>query len=140
MARLVLTGRPVLTSIAARRTGHAERSPRGSLDQATDILAVARLPRGYDLIVTKRPRLISTIALVVAVVLFVAGVVMWRLFSTWPHCSGHVYCGAPPPPPHRLHPLRAELLWAGSAFFLLVAIGVGLKQWRRPTTGRPAEA
>ena len=86
-----------------------------------------------------RPWLISTIAFVVAVALFVAGIVTWRMFSTWPHCSGHFSCGAPPPP-HRLHPLRAELLWAASAFFALTAVGIGMWQWLRPTTGRLAGA
>jgi len=91
---------------------------------------------GYDHRVTARGWLISTIALVVTLALFVAGLVTWRMFSTLPACPPHVICGAPPPP-HRLHPFRAELLWGASAVFALVAVGVGLRQWRRPTTGRP---
>jgi hypothetical protein len=87
--------------------------------------------------VTKRAWLIPLIALVLAAALFVAGVVEWRMFS--PACPGDsVGCLLALPPPHRLHPLRAELLWAASAFFVLVALGVGIWEWRRSGTGRTA--
>jgi hypothetical protein len=92
---------------------------------------------GYNLGVTKRAWLIPLIALVLAVALFVAGVVEWRMFS--PACDTKlVGCRLALPPPHRLHPLRAELLWAASAFFGLVALGVGLWAWRRWGAGRKA--
>ena len=82
----------------------------------------------------KHPWLVWTIALVVAVAVFIAAVVTWRMFSTLPGCPPNASCAAPPPP-HRLHPLRAELLWAASGFFVLVAVGVGLRQWRRRRQG-----
>ena len=84
--------------------------------------------------VTRCPWLIPVIAVVAAVALFVAGVVVWRMTSTpGPVSPGRrgiffVYF----PPPHRLHPLRAELLWAVSAVFALVAFATGLRQRGRP--------
>jgi hypothetical protein len=76
------------------------------------------------------------IALVAAVALFMAGVVEWRMFSTVPRDSGFLAL----PPPHRLHPLRAELLWAASGSFVLAGLGVALWHWRQSGTARPAGA
>jgi len=90
---------------------------------------------GHDHDVTTRPWLVPLIALVAATGLFIAGVVTWRMMSpdflSWPtHRSL-----APGRPPYRLHPLRAELLWAASGFVALAALGLGVWQWRRRAAG-----
>jgi hypothetical protein len=88
-----------------------------------------------------RRRLIPVLLLLAAEVLAVAGVVTWRRFSPLPsgvatHGNSSVafYFTAQP---HRLHPLRAELLWAASA--LCAIAGVGIARWRR-LASRPAIA
>jgi hypothetical protein len=71
-------------------------------------------------------------AAVAAVALFAAGVVVWRMTSA-PEAGpvgGVLYVIIRPS--HRLHPLRAESLWAASAPFAVVAIGISLRQKRRP--------
>jgi hypothetical protein len=85
----------------------------------------------------RRPWLVPALASLIAVALLVAGIVTWRMMSP-PACqvAGAVFCVATPA--HRLHPLRAELLWAGSAVFALLAAGSGLWQWQRPRAAPPA--
>lgn len=80
-----------------------------------------------------RPWLIPAVAALAAVAFLVAGVVAWRM--TWPpaHVGDLPRLYVPAPRPHRLHPLRAELLWAASALFALVAIGTWLR-WRESDT------
>jgi hypothetical protein len=80
---------------------------------------------------------IPTIASVAAAALFVAGVIEWRMFSTLPACPADAFCGAPPPV-YRLHPLRAELLWAASAVFGLLAGSTRWRARRRPSVAQPA--
>jgi len=76
-----------------------------------------------------RPWLIPAVAALAAVVSFGAGVVVWRMMSQVQcHAFGGLTCVLLPP--HRLHPLRAEALWAVSALCGLVAIGVSLRLWR----------
>ena len=86
---------------------------------------------------------IPVAAMLLALALLVAGVVTWRMFSGLPpHHPSHRVAGPSVVayfyPVHRLHPLRAELLWAASAVFALIAVGAGLRARRRPTAGRPA--
>jgi hypothetical protein len=57
----------------------------------------------------KQPWLIATIGLVMAVALFIAGVVTWRMMSPDFLRPAHRSL-APGRAPYRLHPLRAELL------------------------------
>jgi hypothetical protein len=85
----------------------------------------------------RRSWLVPVLASLIAVALLVAGVRAWRMVSQ-PICyvAGRLLCVVSPE--HRLHPLRAELLWAASAVCALIAVGVGLCQWRRPTTAAPA--
>jgi hypothetical protein len=83
-----------------------------------------------------RPWLIPTAAAAVALALFIVGVLTWRMVPGSPQCSPHTLCFEAVPG-HRLHPLRAELLWAGSAVFALIAAGASVRQWRRPGTVRP---
>jgi hypothetical protein len=85
----------------------------------------------------RRPWLLPVLASLMAVALLVTGVVTWRMMSP-PACrvSGAIFCFASPE--HRLHPLRAELLWVASAVFALLAVSSGLWQWRRLTTAPPA--
>lgn len=85
---------------------------------------------------TVRPWLIPAVAAAMAVAFFIAGVVVWRMMSQVQcHSVGGLTCVLLPP--HRLHPLRAELLWAVSAVFALVAFGTGLWQRGRPGTAQP---
>ncbi len=83
-----------------------------------------------------RPWLIPTAAAVVALALFVAGVVTWRMMPGVRPCPPNSLCFMPLPP-HRLHPLRAELLWVASAVFGLIAAGASLRHWRAGA-GQPA--
>jgi len=83
-----------------------------------------------------RPWLIPTAAAAVALALFIAGVVTWRMMPGIPYCPPNSLCYLPLPA-HRLHPLRAELLWAASAVFALIAAAESVRQWRRPGAVRP---
>jgi hypothetical protein len=78
-----------------------------------------------------------------AVVLFIAGVLTWRMMSSLPS-NGFPGRGESViyfrPAQHRLHPLRAELLWAASGSCALVAIAAGAQARRRPSGSTPAEA
>jgi hypothetical protein len=78
------------------------------------------------------------VLVVAAVVLAAAGTVEWRMMSPSiadleARCSGRALldCGFAFPPPHRLHPLRAELLWAAAGVIGLLAIGIALRPRRR---------
>ncbi|MEP6642101.1 MAG: hypothetical protein ABJB93_09370 [Gaiellales bacterium] len=84
----------------------------------------------------RRPWLIPTAAGAGALALFIAGVLTWRMMPGIPGCSPNTLCPAVVPA-DRLHPLRAELLWAASAAFALIAVGASLRQWRRPGAARP---
>jgi hypothetical protein len=83
----------------------------------------------------RRPWLIPTAAAAVALALFIAGVLTWRMMPGVRPCPPNTLCVLPLGA-HRLHPLRAELLWAASAIFALVAAGASLRQWRRPGAAR----
>ncbi len=83
-----------------------------------------------------RPWLIPAVAAVVALGLFVAGMVTWRMTPGVRPCPPNSLC-LTLLPPHRLHPLRAELLWAASAVFGLIAVGVSLRPWLAGA-GQPA--
>ncbi|MGH3427231.1 MAG: hypothetical protein ACRDQZ_06645 [Mycobacteriales bacterium] len=81
----------------------------------------------------RRPWLIPVIASVAAAALLVAGVVVWRMYSHPSPCEvDHrpFFCGGSPV--YRLHPLRAELLWAASALLAVASIGIWVRQRRRP--------
>ena len=87
--------------------------------------------------------LIPVGASVAAVALFAAGVVAWRMrqplptgWTAYASTANHVtvYYHAR----HRLHPLRAEALWAAGAVFALVALATGLRARRRPDPAQPA--
>jgi NADPH:quinone reductase-like Zn-dependent oxidoreductase len=76
----------------------------------------------------------------VAVALAVAGTVEWRMMSPsiaaiQASCSGRALlgCGFAYPPPHRLYPLRAELVWAAAGLVGLLAIAIALRP--RPHRG-----
>jgi hypothetical protein len=75
-----------------------------------------------------------------AVIFFVAGVVVWRMFSspTVGPSGGILFLITRPP--HRLHPLRAETLWVTSALFALVAISTSLRQQLGRAQRRPSAA
>ncbi|HEX5559461.1 MAG TPA: hypothetical protein VFX13_17735 [Gaiellales bacterium] len=91
----------------------------------------------------RRPSVVLVLASLIAVALFVAGVVTWRMMSTpvlLPSCPPNTACSLGPSlgSPYQLHPLRAELLWAASAVFAMLALGSGFRRWRRPMTAPPA--
>jgi hypothetical protein len=80
-----------------------------------------------------RPRrwLVPGVLLLLAIVLLVVGVVEWQMKSTGGHCpTGAVSCTRLIRP-HRHHPLRAELLWAGAVLVAIIAAEVALLQRRR---------
>lgn len=81
----------------------------------------------------------------IGVALAVAGTVVWRMMSPSiaaleARCSGRALlgCGFAYPPPHRLHPLRAELLWAAAALVGLLAISLARRPRLRGGTTVPA--
>ena len=74
--------------------------------------------------------LVPAVLLLLAVVLLAAGVAEWRMKSVAGHCPAGVTCAALRRP-HRHHPLRAELLWAGAALVAIVAAEAALWQRRR---------
>jgi hypothetical protein len=81
-------------------------------------------------------RLVSALFLTIGLVLAVAGVATWRMF--WALPKGTATYGPSrvtflfTPGPHRLHPLRAELLWGAGV--VCVITSVALATWR---PGRP---
>lgn len=86
-----------------------------------------------------RPRVVAGLAFVTAIVLFVAGLVVWRQMSTLagpPVMSGALYFRLPEP--YRLHPLRAEILWAASAAFAVIGVWVSMPTARRPRLSETA--
>ena len=83
-----------------------------------------------------RRRLLAAVLAFTSLALAAAGLVVWREMSlSWAtlaaRCSGTLGC-ALFPPQHRLHPLRAELLWAAASLIGLIAVGLTL----RPHVGR----
>jgi hypothetical protein len=83
------------------------------------------------------------LASLIAVALLVAGLVTWRMTSTpvtLPSCWPNTTCSLGPSlgSPYQLHPFRAELLWAASAVFALLAVGSAFWHRRRQTTAPPA--
>lgn len=87
------------------------------------------------------------ILVALSVVLVTTGAVVWRETSspgpqTSPcaHLKGSdlLGCGSPPVlavAPHRSHPLRAEIMWAGGGLIAAVALGIAGRQRRK--TGPP---
>lgn len=69
-----------------------------------------------------RPWLLPAAAALAAVVLFLAGAAAWDMTAPagMPRCPAHSFCFTPVGD-HHLHPLRAELLWAASALFAILA-------------------
>jgi hypothetical protein len=109
----------------------------------TDPPPCHRAGSGYGIDVTRRPWLIPLVAFVASVALFVAGCVAWRVTAAppLPRCpSGALACQSATFGRVHLHPLRAELLWAGSVVFVLVAVGTGLRGWRRRAEPSPRRA
>lgn len=72
--------------------------------------------------------LVPAVLLLLALAFVVVGVVEWQMKSGGGHCPPHTLCAALAPP-HRHHPLRAELLWAGAALLAIIAAETAL--WRR---------
>lgn len=80
----------------------------------------------------RRPWLIPTVVAAAAVILFVAGAAAWEMTAPirTPPCPANSLCYGPlPPDGHRLHPLRAELLWGASALCALVAVALPLRRY-----------
>ncbi len=80
-----------------------------------------------------RRHLLAAALAFTSLALAIAGLVVWREmsppFADFP--DGHRLLVAFPPP-YRLHPLRAELLWAAASVTGLIAVGLTL----RPYAGR----
>jgi hypothetical protein len=66
---------------------------------------------------------VSGAAMFIALCLFVGGVVAWRMTSIPVQgvCPPRVVCVPMVMQGHRIHPLRAEILWALSGIFVMVA-------------------
>jgi hypothetical protein len=84
---------------------------------------VVKLPEPKYGVKVKLPRdrvwIVSAGASVIAVVLFVVGLYLWRMMVSTPCgppqlCFGHL-------PPQHLHGLRAEAVWLVSAVFAFIA-------------------
>jgi hypothetical protein len=117
-----------------RSAARALESDRGLAPDAAMREAVARFGNPGHL----RPRLLDprllmlAVALTVATITVIAGVLAWDMRSTVPACPPHTFCVVTQPSGEQLHPLRAEMLWATSA---LVSAVVGLRHVRgRGTT------
>jgi len=85
-----------------------------------------------------RRRLLVVVLALTSLALAAAGVVVWREMSPSiaalsARCASRhtLGCGFGFPPPYRLHPLRAELLWAAAAASGLVAVGLMFRPSRR---------
>ena len=81
---------------------------------------------------THRPWLIPVFLAVAAVALVLAGAAAWDLTQPvrTPSCRANTLCYTPSPPDgHRLHPLRAELLWGASALCAVAAIAGGRRRY-----------
>ena len=85
-----------------------------------------------------RRRLVVAVLAFASLALAVAGVVVWRemspsLAELAARCSSRreLGCGFAFPAPYRLHPLRAELLWAAAAVTALLAVVQTLRLSRR---------
>jgi hypothetical protein len=74
--------------------------------------------------------LVPGVLVLVALVLLAVGVVEWRMKSTACPANAVAAC-VRILRPHRHHPLRAELLWAGAALVAIIAAEVALLQRRR---------
>lgn len=81
------------------------------------------------------PRLlVLAVALTVATVAFLAGVVAWDMRSAIPACPPNTFCVVTQSSGGHLHPLRAEMLWAASAVALVVSAVMGLRRPRGRVT------
>ncbi len=70
--------------------------------------------------------IVSVGAGVIAVSLFVVGLILWRMTGVTPYdCPSPGACGAVQH--HRLHPTRAEAVWLVSAVFAFIAIASVLR-------------
>jgi hypothetical protein len=86
-----------------------------------------------------RRRLVVALLALTSLALAAAGLVVWREMSPSiaelaARCSsrGELGCGIAFPPPYRLHPLRAELLWAAAGVTGVLAVGQTVRLSRRP--------
>jgi hypothetical protein len=71
-------------------------------------------------------------AAVLAVGLFAAGMIAWRMMSPVRSCPDGYLCGLfDPNDRYQLHPLRAEALWALSGVFAVLAIASAFTSWLR---------
>jgi hypothetical protein len=75
-------------------------------------------------------------AAIAAAGLLLAGAAAWSMTAGVPACPANHICFMPVTAGHRLHPLRAELLWAASALFALIAVTVAAGRLR--ASARPA--
>ena len=81
-----------------------------------------------------RRRLLAAGLAFASLALAIAGLIVWREMSPSiadleAHCSFRALlgCGFAFQPPHRLHPLRAELLWAAAAVLGVIAAGLAVR-------------
>jgi hypothetical protein len=77
-----------------------------------------------------RPWLVPAAIAVIAAAFLIAGVLTWQVMSAGVPCPAHETC-VTGIKHHRLHPVRAELLWAISALLAIIAAEVALWQRRQ---------
>jgi hypothetical protein len=77
-----------------------------------------------------RPWLVPAAIAVIAVGFVIAGLLTWQVTSSGVPCPAHHTCFTAVRP-HRLHPVRAELLWAIAALLAIIAAEVALWQRRQ---------
>jgi hypothetical protein len=86
-----------------------------------------------------RARRVAITAAILAIGLFVAGVLVWTTMTSTEHfCQPGVVSNCTRPAAHvTIHPLRAEGLWALSGISAAVALLAGIR-WRFGRRRRPA--
>jgi hypothetical protein len=118
---------------AAARTLEAEQ---GMEPQAAMREAVARFgnPHYLRLRFLDPTLVVLALALATAIITLVAGVITWDMRFAIPTCPPNTLCYVSQPSDAHLHPLRAEMLWTASAFALVLAAGLGLREARSRIT------
>jgi drug/metabolite transporter (DMT)-like permease len=80
-----------------------------------------------------RRRIAPVVLIIVGVALIAAGFGMWREMSPRFNCP-NLYCAVQSQAPHRLHPLRAEMLWLAGALSIVLGATWTARQMRPPST------
>lgn len=82
-----------------------------------------------------RGRVIATLLILGGVAFVIGGVIEWRMVSSPPACPPGLVCFSHS---RRMHPLRAEVLWAAGGLSICAAAAIRWGHWRarRPNSSR----